>query len=45
MVDALPPMVEKVVLTSSVSRGVADELSDVEMLVAISRALQHAKCF
>jgi predicted nucleotidyltransferase len=31
--DALPPDVVEVVLTGSVSRGVADELSDIEMLV------------
>ena len=34
IVDELPPEVaEEVVLTGSVSRGVADELSDIEMLV------------
>ncbi|MFN2590481.1 MAG: hypothetical protein ABR518_06900 [Actinomycetota bacterium] len=31
--DALPPDVLEVVLTGSVSRGVADEVSDIEMLV------------
>lgn len=31
--DALPAGVEEVVLTGSVSRGVADEVSDIEMLV------------
>jgi hypothetical protein len=31
--DALPADVEEVVLTGSVSRGVADDLSDIEMLV------------
>jgi hypothetical protein len=31
--DALPPDVLEVVLTGSVSRGVADEISDVEMLL------------
>ncbi|HVP74886.1 MAG TPA: nucleotidyltransferase domain-containing protein, partial [Gaiellaceae bacterium] len=31
--DALPALVEEVVLTGSVSRGVADDLSDIEMLV------------
>src|SRR5437867_2123700 len=31
--DALPPEVLEVVLTGSVSRGVADEISDVEMLL------------
>jgi predicted nucleotidyltransferase len=31
--DALPPEVVEVVLTGSVSRGVADDVSDIEMLV------------
>jgi hypothetical protein len=31
--DALPPTVDEVVLTGSVSRGVADEVSDIEMLI------------
>ena len=31
--DALPPDVVEVVLTGSVSRGVADDVSDVELLV------------
>jgi hypothetical protein len=31
--DALPDTVDEVVLTGSVSRGVADEASDVEMLI------------
>jgi hypothetical protein len=31
--DALPPEAVEIVLTGSVSRGVADEVSDVEMLV------------
>ena len=34
--DAFPPEVIEVVLTGSVSRGVADEVSDVEMLVVTS---------
>jgi predicted nucleotidyltransferase len=33
LADAFPPVVSEVVLTGSVSRGVADELSDIEMLV------------
>jgi hypothetical protein len=33
LADAFPPLVVEVVLTGSVSRGVADELSDIEMLV------------
>lgn len=44
-VRALPSVVEEVVLTGSVSRGVADELSDVEMLVVTSRALEREECF
>ena len=43
--DALPPAVEEVVLTGSVSRGVADELSDMEMLVVTSEPLDLATCF
>jgi len=31
--DALPATVEEVVLTGSVSRGVADDVSDIEMLI------------
>lgn len=37
--DALPASVEEVVLTGSVSRGVADEVSDVEMLVVTREEL------
>jgi hypothetical protein len=43
--DALPPVVEEVVLTGSVSRGVADELSDIEMLVVTAEPLELAACF
>ncbi|MFL5952829.1 MAG: nucleotidyltransferase domain-containing protein [Gaiellaceae bacterium] len=43
--DALPPVVEEVVLTGSVSRGVADELSDIEMLVVTAEQLSLADCF
>jgi hypothetical protein len=43
--DALPPIVEEVVLTGSVSRGVADELSDIEMLVVTSEPLELGACF
>jgi predicted nucleotidyltransferase len=39
---ALPPVVEEVVLTGSVSRGVADDLSDIEMLVVTSQPLDLA---
>ncbi len=35
--DAFPPDVTEVALTGSVSRGVADEVSDVEMLVVTAR--------
>lgn len=35
LADAFPPVVVEVVLTGSVSRGVADELSDIEMLVVL----------
>jgi hypothetical protein len=34
-----------VVLTGSVSRGVADEVSDIEMLVVTSEQLELAECF
>lgn len=43
--DALPPAVEEVVLTGSVSRGVADEISDIEMLVVTAEPLGHTACF
>jgi predicted nucleotidyltransferase len=43
--DALPPVVEEVVLTGSVSRGVADELSDVEMLLVTETRLDLTECF
>jgi len=48
--DAFPPSVVEVVLTGSVSRGVADEVSDVEMLVVtdspleLEEAYQLAEC-
>jgi len=46
IVDALPAEVaEEVVLTGSVSRGVADELSDIEMLVVMAEQLDLATCF
>jgi predicted nucleotidyltransferase len=46
VVDALPPEVaEEVVLTGSVSRGVADEVSDIEMLVVTPEPLELAACF
>src|SRR3989441_5790413 len=43
--DALPPGVEEVVLTGSVSRGVADEVSDIEMLVVTAEPLGLVACF
>lgn len=45
IVAALPPVVEEVVLTGSVSRGVSDELSDIEMLVVTVEPLELAVCF
>jgi hypothetical protein len=44
--DALPSeLAEEVVLTGSVSRGMADELSDIEMLVVTRRPLGLEECF
>lgn len=43
--DALPAVVEEVVLTGSVSRGVADDFSDIEMLVVTSEVVGLAECF
>ena len=43
--DALPPLVQEVVLTGSVSRGVADEVSDIELLVVTAEALDLSTCF
>jgi len=44
--DALPAEVaQEVVLTGSVSRGMADELSDIEMLVVTREALELEECF
>ena len=42
---ALPPVVEEVVLTGSVSRGLADDLSDIEMLVVTAAPLDLAESF
>jgi hypothetical protein len=42
---ALPPVVEEVVLTGSVSRSVADDTSDIEMLVVTTEALELDECF
>jgi hypothetical protein len=43
--DALPPVVQEVVLTGSVSRGVADGVSDIEMLVVTAEPLDLPTCF
>jgi Nucleotidyltransferase domain len=43
--DALPETVEEVVVTGSVSRGVADEVSDIEMLVVTSDEPELEECF
>jgi hypothetical protein len=44
--DALPAEhVEEVVLTGSVSRGMADEVSDIEMLVVTREPLELKDCF
>jgi uncharacterized cupin superfamily protein/predicted nucleotidyltransferase len=44
--DALPPaVVDEVVLTGSVSRGHADEVSDIEMLIVTREPLELAACF
>jgi Nucleotidyltransferase domain len=43
--DALPPTVEEVVVTGSVSRGVADDVSDIEVLIVTPDQLDLEKCF
>ena len=43
--DALPITVEDVVLTGSVSRGVADDVSDIEMLIVTRGELELGDCF
>src|SRR5947207_15141404 len=44
--DALPvEIAEEVVLTGSVSRGVADDVSDIEMLVVTREPLGLEQCF
>ena len=43
--DALPVTVGEVVLTGSVSRGVADEVSDIEMLIVTEDDLDLGDCF
>ena len=43
--DALPPEVVEVVLTGSVSRGVADDVSDIEMLAVTEEQLSLEEAF
>ena len=43
--DALPQTVEEAVLTGSVSRGVADDVSDIEMLIVTQDELDLEDCF
>jgi predicted nucleotidyltransferase len=44
--DALPlEVAEEVVLTGSVSRGIADQISDIEMLIVTPEPLELAACF
>jgi predicted nucleotidyltransferase len=43
--DALPDTAEEVVLTGSVSRGVADAVSDIEMLIVTERRLELDECY
>ena len=43
--DALPPEAVEVVLTGSVSRGVADDVSDIEMLVVTEEQLSLEEAF
>ena len=44
--DALPPDVaQEVIVTGSVSRGMADDVSDIEMLVVTPEVLPLETCF
>lgn len=43
--DALPVAAEEAVVTGSVSRGVADDVSDIEMLIVTSNELDLEDCF
>jgi hypothetical protein len=43
--DALPPTLDEVVVTGSVSRGVADDVSDIEMLIVTPDQLDLEECF
>jgi len=43
--DALPEIVEEAVLTGSVSRGVADDVSDIEMLLVTREEVELEECY
>jgi predicted nucleotidyltransferase len=43
--DALPLEVEEIVLTGSVSRGMADDASDIEMLIVTPEQRELADCY
>src|SRR5262249_37818816 len=43
--DALPASVDEVVVTGSVSRGVADDVSDIELLVVTQGEVGLDECF
>jgi hypothetical protein len=43
--DALPGSIEEVVLTGSVSRGMADDVSDIEMLIVTPGEPDLEECF
>jgi hypothetical protein len=43
--DTLPEFIEEVVVTGSVSRGVADDVSDIEMLIVTPEQLELEDCF
>jgi hypothetical protein len=43
--DVLPADAEEVVVTGSVSRGVADDVSDIEMLIVTQDQLELEECF
>jgi hypothetical protein len=43
--DALPASVEEVVVTGSVSRGVADDVSDIELLIVTPEQHELEECY
>lgn len=45
VVDAFPPEVVEVVATGSVSRGVADEVSDIELLIVTAEPLELEEAY